>query len=223
MLKEILEKINEAAKVKVKIEKNIYVFDPKRDGRWPFLAKDASRNVENFINEFVNENYFILKNVKNEQVVVVSAEDIAKIPGAGSELNKGNEVKIGRSTFELLKNTYVSGKINRILVEGDIVDEIVAPANLKRISKWVDTKVLKGIEGNAPKEGGKICGYWKMGYPTNWLELVCADDSLDKKEYIFLNQNNGDEQIIDLTNAEYRCLDAKNPQNQISGNARILK
>jgi len=111
------EKLNEAAKIKVKKEK-ILDLDNKRYGGDVPLCKKVHKDIKN-ICELLEKGYFLLENDKSfKKDVIISPEDYAKIENSDKTLtNEFATVKIGRSEYRLTKLDHVSNKANLVTIE----------------------------------------------------------------------------------------------------------
>lgn len=139
------EFINEAAKVK-----RVKVIDlpAKTYGSNIPLCKGIHNDVDSVIDK-IKAGYYVLENPKSYKNDIISPENLAKIEGATRDIIEGKKVKIGRSEYKIMWETYysITSATSELEVTGEEMDK---PKDCPR--KWdmyFDAQLVYGLNAGA--------------------------------------------------------------------------
>ena len=165
------EYTNEAIKAP-KVKKEVMAtFDKKIYGSDIRLVKGFRKELDSIIKRVEKEDLYLLQHAKSYSYAFITPENLAKIAGATDGIMvKWAKVKIGRSEYELDRYPTVGGKVEELIVEGDIVDTPKPGPTKQDMQKYLNAQVLYGIKGvfnrnvaeSHMDENGKV-GFYTTG------------------------------------------------------------
>ena len=154
---------------KVKVKKELLLNLPaKRYTSSVPLAREIDKDIAKACDLMEKEGYYLLKNTKTySSDMLISPEDLAKIPGATNAIRNSSSITIGRSEYEAAYGQYICNKTSIFKIEGEIVD---TPEKSGAESQWFDAPVIRGIGlgaltqdiASSRVKDGKYSGYFNM-------------------------------------------------------------
>lgn len=159
------EFLNEETKIKVKKELILDVDAKKFSGDVP-LCRKISAEVKKLCDLIEHNGYYVLQNRKSYKTdLIVSPENLSKIPGAAEALKDNTSFKIGVSEYTIYEGRTICNKTSELIVTGEVISEIKKNTNN---TKYMDAQLIYGLNLSALTENvasssvvnGKYCGYF---------------------------------------------------------------
>lgn len=159
------EFLNEETKIKVKKEL-ILDLDAKKFSSDVPLCRKISTEIKKICDLIEHDGYYVLQNRKSYKTdLIVSPENLSKIPGAAEALKNNTSFKIGVSEYTIYEGRTISNKTSELLVTGEVISEIKKNTNN---TKYMDAQLIYGLNLSALTENiasssvvdGKYGGYF---------------------------------------------------------------
>lgn len=238
MLKEILENL-EVTKIitedenTVKITEKKFKFSPASNGLMPIMSKKISRAMKNFIEKYIEKDYYIVYNVETSDRYIISSEDVAKL-GISNDLNSGKEVQIGDSKYVIDDDYNITNTVGLIEVDGEEVEKPQTPKYKDVYLKYEDLPALlvttpfkKGKAKLKPNNGDLYCGYYKKNVfsgDVTYTLVFYTDKTIEPGKYIILNPKvYAFIEDIEFGDYEQDCKELDNVRVNVNSSTMVVK
>lgn len=157
----------EVTSAKIKIKKELLFDLPgKRYSSTIPLCRKINKEIKTVCDLIEHNGYYVLYNKKSyKHDLIISPENLSKIPGAIEALKNNTTFKIGVSEYTVYKYNTICNKVQEVIVTGESLGEI---QKNKENSKYLDAQLIYGLNLSAMTENiasysakdGKFGGYF---------------------------------------------------------------
>ena len=129
---------------KVKIKKELLFELPvKQYSSQIPLCRKISKEIKNVCDLIEHKGYYTLKNKKSFKIdLVISPENLSKIPGAIDALKNNTVFKIGVSDYMIYSNDTICNKVQEVIVTGESLGNV---PNSVQNSKYLNAQLIYGF------------------------------------------------------------------------------